>query len=225
MAYHDSTLVTTARPIQPSVSPYLHKPYCLSISPNVTLYLVPEWLRAILNTTKRPISTVSDMAALSRLLSVHDRALLEAMLRYPLWGPHLPSFASLIDGQSSYTNAITANPNEKIADQYQIHYTEYAMTVCHLARTEAFVQEALDQLSLPPSDALVSIEDGGLYHRFELSAQGHVYLHIQRGIFNALQDRTYATRFVSDYLKVLYGFIPIFEVSKMSVFLDYVALL
>jgi len=189
------------------------------------LYVVPEWLRAVLNTTKRPISIVADMAALSRLLPVHDRALLEAMLRYPFWGPHLPSFAPLIDSQSSYTNALATNPNEQIEDQHRIHYTEYAMTVCRLARTEAFVQEALDQLSLPESDALVSIEDGGLYHRFELSAQGHVYLHIHRGIFNALQDRTYATRFVSDYLKALYGFIPIFEVSKMSVFLDYVALL
>lgn len=220
MAYHDSSLVTTARPIQPSASPYLHKPYCLSIHPKVAIYLVPEWLRAVLNTTKQPISTVSDMAALSRLLSIHDRALLEAMVRCPFWGPHLPSFAQTF--MQAYGHSVSLECGE---DQSRIYFTEYVMTVQRLAGTEDFKQEALDQLSLPPSTPLVSIEDGGLYHRFELSPQGHVYFHIHRGIFNALQDRTYATRFVSDYLKALYGFIPIFEVSKMSVFLDYVTLL
>lgn len=228
MAYHDTQTGVSADVPAPPVrifNPFLRPPH-VTIS-NYTDdrgamprgYVVPGWLRDAFNLAKAPTRTISDYPALRKLLSVNDLIMLECFQRINFFGPHLPSLPMMRDWTKSTHSGGMLNTTDY----------EYNGIICLAANDQALQQEALDQLRAPGTDNTSSIlaaaDDGMAYYRFEVDATRQYYIHVIPGIFNALQDRTYALRFVSDYLKVLYGFLPVSSVSFTPVFTDYLRLL
>lgn len=244
MAYHDTT------PASLSV-PYIHTASCITtdftpggrrlryksgtLNVGPELYLIPPWLDKTFRLAKVSTNTITQYTALRRILSVHDLALLEALHATPLWGPHLPHLTAQTTTRDHAaihgTYRDTTMQQSLVWDIHTLlpeHKTEWHAVILPLSRADTTRTEALAHLgaeSIPMTENLIPLEDGGLYHRFELAATGQLFIHLLHGIYTALQDRTYATRFVSDYLKALYGFAPLCDISQTVVFADYLTLL
>jgi hypothetical protein len=63
------------------------------------------------------------------------------------------------------------------------------------------------------------------YHSIEILNNERIIIVLERGILDALEDRTYAKQFVSDYLKARYTLSPITDVSGTETFEMYFELL
>jgi hypothetical protein len=229
MAYHDSQATYLDKgpstPVQ-IYNPFLKPPYASYLELHDFMprgYVIPSWLREAFRLTKVPTSTIDDYKALRKVLSVNDLILLTATQRISFYGPHLSNLPDMIN----WNKATDVGGNAAFTD------LEYCGIITHGAKTDAIHAEALAQLKIDedpasgekPANILANIDEGDEYYFFELSASNQYYIHIKPGILNALQDRTYALRFVSDYLKVLYGFLPVNAVCRSPVFKDYLSLL
>lgn len=69
--------------------------------------------------------------------------------------------------------------------------------------------------------SLLTIEDSNIeldfnknYHRMELYKDNMILVYVEPGILNALKDRDYVKKFISDYLKAQYTFLPIHMVGN-----------
>jgi hypothetical protein len=183
-------------------------------------YVIPSWLREAFRLAKVPTNTISDYKALRKILSVNDLIMLTALQRINFFGPYLANTQRMSDG---WGMAGQVGGSEAYKD------VEYCTVISPAAMTEAIKNEARAQLMSTNSGdgsakVLADIDDGEEYYHFELAPTRQYYLHIKPGILNALQDRTYALRFVSDYLKALYGFVPVGDVCHTPVFIDYLTL-
>lgn len=226
MAYHD-TVAPAALPT-PTRDPYLSGNYMRPVWDHTYTYIIPPWLDDALVRYKQPTAVVAQFAQLRPLLSIQDLALLEATQRFATYcGPWLQRLGRALNGSLSVHNfnqtGITTVLDAEWATINTLSYTQKDAVLQSLA-----LPPDLDPLVRSPvlrEVAFTPLEDGGLYHRFEVTASRLVFIHFSHGILLALQDRAYAFRFVSDYLKVLYGLDPICEVAATDVFLEYLTLL
>ena len=101
---------------------------------------------------------------------------------------------------------------------------EYDNVIAPLSRSDALVNSTMARLIADDAVNFDIISSGDLY-QLQVNNDGTVFAFLQKGLLNAIEDRNYALKLVSDYLQALYGLLTISEVSARSAFTLYYKLI
>lgn len=177
----------------------------LSTSYWPTVIYVPYWVKLALIRNNLDASHLSDFARLKEVLSGSDLA------KYVRAQTEIDKAVyKETYGLSGYTSAYSLfSLTDKTESSHSVISTVYP-----LANTDEIIKETTSLLSI--EDTSIEIDFSKNYHRMELYKDNMILIYVDPGILNALQDRDYSKRFISDYLKALYTFVPIHEIGQST---------
>ena len=182
-----------------------------------TIY-VPYWVKLALVRNNLDTSHLVDVERLQQVLSAADIAKFiraQYVVDEAVYKDSHTEYVSSA-GYGLYSLTMNNPKQDRLFDNLRI-----------LSNTAEIKEETISLLSL--DDKAIPIDLSKNYHRMELYRDNMILIYVDPGILNALKDRDYSKRFISDYLKAQYTYMPIHEVgnSMMSrgLYYEYLKLL
>lgn len=206
----------------PNTVPYFGQYYNHNVQDNATinmhtpqLVILPYWIKQLLDRNKLNYIDILDYRKVRELMSIEDVA--------TFIGLHTneylrPSLLSRLIGQAQFIKY------RYLEQASKSEASELESVILPLAQSEIIFKNLVDRLSLDNIAEKDYISSEDLYS-IQVNNDSTIFLFVKKGILNALEDRDYAKKLVSDYLRALYGLLPINEVSFAEAFKLYLALL
>lgn len=165
----------------------------------VSVVMIPYWIQQVLDRNKLNYIDALNYDAMRRILSIEDMAQLKC--------------CNLFDNQSILGKILSFGDlallwQDKMSAENR---AEYDNVVCPLSYSEASKIAVAERLTYLDAPSIPSFEN---IHRIQVMGSTLVFVFVQRGLLNALENRDYAKALVSDYLKALYSLMPIRDVSN-----------
>ena len=191
-------------------------------------FFLPYWLLPVLKRANLTYADVLTYKKIRKVLAPIDIARLLQSQNLEL--KHLKSFN---DYSGGYWQLFMAWANE--CDSDPVLYTELEEIIKPLFRDANGVAEVKQYLYAGkdsdscygdvPAVGDSDNKDPNTFHNVVLLNATLAAIVVEKGFLTAIEDRAYALRFVSDYLKAQYGIASISQVSYDAAFADYVRLL
>jgi len=168
-----------------------------------TIY-VPYWVKLALVRNNLDTSDLINLEKLETVLSVSDLAKF-IRTQYTIDELLYKEGYQCSDSCAAY-NLYSLNRQKK--NERNTRFEE----IMPLANTDEIKAETVSLLSI--EDKNIELDLSKNYHRMELYKDNMILIYVDPGILNALKDRDYTKRFISDYLKAQYTFLPIHEIGN-----------
>lgn len=168
---------------------------------STTSLLLPYWVQQALIRNNLNTADLLDYTKLRQILSIEDMAHL-LCVNYGAKNRLLQSTSSW-STMSGYGFNVMSDSEKK----------ELETVIRPLSFTAESEASVIARLSSDDNKASPELLSQTLYGLDSLSSQLFV-VHVKRGLLTAFKNRDYALRYVSDYLKALYGHEPLYRVSS-----------
>lgn len=179
------------------------------------LIILPYWIKQLLDRNKLNYIDILDYDKVRKLMSIEDVATFIGLnnsdyLKTNLLGRLL--------GASHYLK------HHYLDDAAKEQVSELQSVIIPLSQSEIIYKTIIDRLSLDNIAEKDCTSSEDLYS-LQINNDSTIFLFVKKGILNALEDRDYAKKLISAYLRALYSLIPINEVSYTDAFKLYLALI
>jgi hypothetical protein len=171
-----------------------------------TVLFIPYWIRTVLQANSLNVIDVLNYSKLRPILSIEDLA--ECYCAFNLVSPSKSPVASFLNDLSSWTSH-----NFWRESQTPEQAAEFTSFIQPLGYSDPTISRVFDRLT-----SLDPVDPGKNYHSTITAQGGFSFILLEQGFINALEDKGYRLRLLSDYLKLLYVTLPPHRVS-----LDYPA--
>lgn len=188
---------------------------------NVKTYLVPYWIQQVMARNKLNYIDLLDYDKLRSVMSVEDIASLLALNTTCLYPKSFVGSKDLFGQLFSADVYLWVTWSERMS---ATNRTEFDSVIAPLSRSDELNKSTMARLMSDNPGNFDSISSGDLY-QLQVNNEGSVFAFLQKGLLNALEDRNYALKLVSEYLQALYGLLTIQEVSARSAFKLYYKLI
>ena len=199
-----------------------HCPQAKIVNSNsVRTVLVPYWVQQVLARNKMNYIDILDYEKVRKVMSADDVASMMALNN--LNNNNMTKFSKhtlLNELFRDWSNGDLWWGSQK-SDANQ---KEYNNVIQPLSTADITLNNVFERLCFDEGVTFDTNSYGDLY-KLQVNNDGTIFVFLQKGLLNALEDRSFALKLTSEYLQTLYGLLSIPEVSTRSAFQLYYKLI